>query len=139
MVLTEIYFFDKTDIVTGGSRSFWLKWPESIESRWVGRISDEKQQTFANIYLCKALFFCIRFNRPKTISDTKVYLIWFILHQFWLPKGLFWYSPILDREATQRVDPVRPGRLDKRWRRRIKIPKVSLFLESTILMIYIEV
>ena len=138
MVLTEIYFFDKTDVVTGGSRSFWLKWPESIESRWVGRISDEKQQTFANIYLCKALLFCIRFNWPKSILETKVYLIWFILHQFWMTKGLFWYSPILDREATQRVDPVRPGRLDKRWRRRIKIPKVSLFLESTILMIDIE-
>ena len=55
-----------------------------------------------------------------------------------MTKGLFWFSPILDREATQRVDPVEPGRPDKRWRRRIKILRVSLFLESTILMIDIE-
>ena len=63
--LTETYFFDKTDTVIGGSRKSWLKWPESIESRWVGRISDEKQQTFANIYLYKALAFCISCNWPK--------------------------------------------------------------------------
>ena len=74
----HVDLFKKSDIVCGGRRKFGLKWPESFESRWVGRILAE----------------------------------------------------FLDREATQRVDQVRPGRQNKTWRRWIKTFRVSLLLRS---------